>query len=137
METQINYIERLINATYLLDLQSDEIWKEFTTETKEQDSRYFVSNYGRVISLYKENPIVLKPFLCGCENSKYYCVSIGNKDYRINRLVAQAFIPNEENKPIVHHKDHNKLNNHYTNLEWTTHKENIDAYYKHIASQKT
>lgn len=136
MNTQTNYIERLINATYLLNLQSDEIWKEFTTETKEQDSRYFISNYGRIISLCRNKPIVLKPFKCGCEESQYYCVSIGNKDYRINRLVAQAFIPNEENKPIVHHKDHNKLNNHYTNLEWTTHKENTDAYYKYKASQK-
>lgn len=136
METQSNIIEKLINATFSLNLQSDEIWKELTTEIKEQDSRYFVSNYGRVISLCRNKPIELKPFKCGSEESQYYCVSIGNKDYRINRLVAQAFIPNEENKPIVHHKDHNKLNNHYTNLEWTTHKENIDAYYKYIASQK-
>ena len=40
--------------------------------------------------------------------------------YRINRLVALNFVPNPNNYPIVCHKDENKLNNHYLNLEWGT-----------------
>lgn len=47
-------------------------------------------------------------------------------DISVHRLVALNFIPNEEDKPIVNHKDLNKLNNHASNLEWVTHQENID-----------
>jgi len=43
-----------------------------------------------------------------------------------HRLVAKAFLPAPENpKMEINHKDGNKLNNHWTNLEWVTHKDNI------------
>lgn len=43
----------------------------------------------------------------------------------IHRLVAEAYIPNPLNKPCVCHKDNNPLNNHYKNLYWGTHQENM------------
>lgn len=64
----------------------------------------------------------------------YYSVRLSvkpnvGKHFRINRLVAQAFVPNPENKAFVNHIDGNKLNNNKENLEWVSPSENsVHAY---------
>jgi hypothetical protein len=67
-------------------------------------------------------------------NNKGYAVVELWKDnqrkmFLVHRLVAEAFIDNPDNKPIVHHKNHKKTENTRENLSWATHSENTIAYY--------
>ena len=60
----------------------------------------------------------------------YLYVDLYNKGKKgrffIHRLVAQAFIPNPQNKPYINHKDGNPKNNCIDNLEWCTPFENVE-----------
>lgn len=51
------------------------------------------------------------------------------KKHKIHRLVAQTFIPNPFNLPVVNHKDGCKLNNHVSNLEWLSYKDSMKHAY--------
>lgn len=62
------------------------------------------------------------------------------KNYKVHFLVAKAFIPNTENKPICHHIDKNKENNVVENLMWVTqkqHKELHQEIYEAISKAKS
>ena len=58
-------------------------------------------------------------------NRGYLTVCFNKQTFMVHRLVAYAYCENIENKPFVNHKDGNKLNNHYSNLEWCTQAENL------------
>lgn len=96
-----------------------EIWKKITGYKK----TYEVSNFGRIKNIKKN--IILKPQI----NNHGYCMialykNKKFKNYRVHRLVAQAFIPNYDKKPVIDHIDGNKQNNHFKNLRWCTREEN-------------
>lgn len=82
--------------------------------------------------VYEDGKIAGKrvDFLSPADNGRgYLIVSVlvdgKRKTIGVHKLVALAFIPNPDNLPEVNHKDGNKLNNHHSNLEWTTRGENI------------
>lgn len=109
-----------------------EIWKPIVG----LEGRYEVSNYGRVKSLAKtwnhrgqgyrvKEDSILKP---GIGNG-YLRVTLSyglndKKSFSVHSLVAKAFCDNPNNYPIVNHKNSNRSDNYFENLEWTTYKGN-------------
>lgn len=114
--------------------EQKEIWKGIPG----YESLYEISNTGKVKSLSIKKAygrycqirpeIILRPSI---KKRGYHQVALNNvhgerKHFGIHQLVALVFIPNPENKPTVNHKNGDKSNNHYLNLEWATNKEQIN-----------
>lgn len=100
---------------------TEEIWKDIP----EYEGLYRVSSHGRFMSMkkfkWKMDYINSYPHIY---KTKALFKNGIKKTTFAHRLVAMAFIPNPENKPVVNHKDLNPGNNRVDNLEWVTSSEN-------------
>ena len=102
----------------------EEEWRDI----KDYEGKYQVSNLGRVKSLnyHRDN----REQILNTNSDRYGYLKVilykngKGKSYTIHKLVAEAFIPNPNNYPIINHKDENKQNNRVDNLEWCTYQYN-------------
>ena len=99
----------------------EEEWRDITGYI----GRYQISNLGNVKSLkYGGHNGKIKQLVPKDNGKGYLNVNLLNKVYKIHRLVAQAFIPNNNNLSEIDHIDRNRTNNRADNLRWSTRSEN-------------
>lgn len=129
------------NMAYNLEwYHEDEVWKPI--EYKDvRKGKYKISNFGRVWN--NETDSEKKSYI---NQSGYLSTNLSIEGVltkqlpcRIHRLVAMMFVPGHNtDNDIVNHIDGNPSNVHYTNLEWTTLRDNTQhAYYTGLASGKS
>ena len=114
--------ESILKAAWYIDkyktLVPNEIWATCT-----ENNAYEVSNTGKV--RLKGSDKIRKPVYIKNGYATIMTV-MDNKPrlFYIHRMVANAFLPNPNNLPVVNHKDHNRANNNVENLEWCSIKYN-------------
>ena len=116
-EQELNSKEIIFLDKYIDDHNHPQ-WKQVILNGKR--TIYSVSNTGLVMN--SKTNYILK---ANKSRKGYLLVGIENHSCKVHRLVAEAFIPNPENKPQVNHIDGNKSNNDVSNLEWVTQEENM------------
>lgn len=97
----------------------EEVWKDI----EGYEGLYAISSFGNVRSYYTNK--ILKQETVRRGYKAIYLKKNGKRSHKyIHILVANAFIPNPYNLPIINHKDENPSNNNANNLEWCTYQYN-------------
>lgn len=93
-------------------------------------NQYKINKMG--IVFYKDTRIIVKSHPCRNGYRRVWIKTNNGKQkaMSVHRLVAKAFIPNSKRRPCINHKDGDKNNNFYQNLEWITHSTNTQHAYK-------
>ena len=120
-EAKPAYLALMSCYPFTLENLDGEEWKDIAG----YNGDYQVSTFGRVKRFHKHTPPrILKPQLLG----EYLSVALYTggkmKQHSVHLLVAQAFVPNPDNKPEVNHIVGCKFNCHVSNLVWSTSSEN-------------
>ena len=119
---EICYKLKLIDGQ-LSDIVKTIYGKYESWKTIRDYENYSVSSFGNVRN--DKTDRILKPRK---DTGGYYKVDLCKKGkaktHTIHRLVAIAFLPNHDNKPMVDHIDEIKTNNNITNLRWSTDSQN-------------
>lgn len=114
-----------------------EVWRDIPG----YEGKYQVSNIGNVRSLHYRNTNKAQRLNSVINEGGYNIVGLSkdgkSKQYKVHRLVAEAFIPNPNNYPIINHKDENKTNNVVWNLEWCTYEYNNNYGTKNERASKS
>lgn len=103
-----------------------EIWKIIPNT----NFKYQISNYGNVKSLKSKKWREIKPYKNDNGTLNIDLRTEGDRNSTsVHRLVAELFVYNPKNGNVIKHKDANKANNHFENLEWSTHSESVKNAY--------
>ena len=104
-----------------------EEWRGLCYNGEDYSDLYEVSNLGNLRNAKTRK--LIKTNLVGCGYLSY-CASLGHrgkrKQIRIHRAVAENFIENPNQYPVINHIDGNKTNNRVDNLEWCTQEQNME-----------
>ena len=114
----------------------DEVYKDI----EGYEGLYQVSNLGNVKSLVNNKGVAREKILKTAISNGYKIVMLyrnkTRKTYLVHRLVAQAFIENNNNYPCINHKDECKINNSVENIEWCTNKYNSNFGTRNARARK-
>lgn len=122
----LRYGERKLNIPVEPTDIEGEIWKDI----EGYEGMYKISNLSRVKSYRRGSIKIMRQTV---NASGYHIVELARnnerRSFRVHRLLAQAFIPNPDKKPVINHINGKKGDNSLNNLEWVTISENIHHAY--------